>query len=134
MKKLTPLPKLLSKAQTVFNAWVRDRDKDKGCISCGRDVDHAGHYFSAGHFSALRFDTMNVNGQCLRCNNFLHGNLINYRKGLVKRYGTDRVFLLETSVDLRKSHKWSRIELEAIIQEYGKKSKTTRTTAYPPSE
>lgn len=128
MKKLTPLPKLLSKAQTVFNAWIRERDKDKGCISCGAPVEHAGHYYSAGHHSGLRFSEKNVNGQCLRCNNFLHGNLINYRKGLVKRYGTDYVHLLENIADIRKAHKWSRVELEAILQEYAK-NKTTRTTA-----
>ena len=70
------LPKLHAKAQAVFNKWVRNRDKHFGCISCGAEVQHAGHYFSQGHYSALRYDESNVNGQCLRCNNFLHGNLI----------------------------------------------------------
>ena len=110
------LPKLLKKAQDVFNAWIRNRDKDKGCISCGGSVDHAGHYFSQGHHSALRFNEMNVNGQCLRCNNFLHGNLINYRKGLVKRYGEQKVLILESHGS--KVKKWSRVELKAIIQMY----------------
>jgi hypothetical protein len=118
------LPKLLSKAQAIFNAWVRDRDAAKGCISCGGSIDHAGHYYSAGHYTALRFNPMNVNGQCLKCNNFLHGNLINYRKGLVKRYGEDEVNKLETYADLRKSTKWDRIELEQIIKTYGKKKGT----------
>lgn len=118
--KQTPLPKMLKKAQEVFNRWIRERDKDKGCISCGSEVDHAGHYYSQGHHSGLRFNEINTNGQCLRCNNFLHGNLINYRKGLVKRYGEAKVMLLENN-NVNKVKKWTRVELQAIIQEYGKK-------------
>lgn len=114
------LPKLLKKAQTVFNQFIRERDKDLGCISCGAEIDHAGHYLSQGHHSALRFNEMNVNGQCLRCNNFLHGNLINYRKGLVKRYGADRVEILEHFSNHNKVKKWTRVELMAIIQTYSK--------------
>jgi hypothetical protein len=109
---------LLKKAQNIFNRWVRNRDENKGCISCGGAVDHAGHYFSAGHYSALRFNEMNVNGQCLSCNNFKHGNLIKYRQGLVRRYGEEKVLMLENSADLRKVKKWSKIELEGIVQTY----------------
>lgn len=119
-KKVTssvPLPKLLKKAQDKFNAWIRNRDKELGCISCGSGIDHAGHYFSAGHYSSLRFNEMNVNGQCLRCNNFLHGNLIRYRQGLIARYGEEKVELLE-SQSRNGVKKWSRFELELIIQQY----------------
>lgn len=111
------IPALTKKAQTVFNAWIRRRDSDKGCISCGGQVDHAGHYLSAGHHGHLRFNEMNVNGQCLRCNNFLHGNLINYRQGLVNRYGKQKVQYLESCAHGVK--KWSKTELQAIIETYG---------------
>lgn len=116
MKVTDSIPALSKKAQTVFNAWIRLRDADKGCISCGGSVDHAGHYLSAGHYGHLRFNEMNVNGQCLRCNNFLHGNLINYRQGLVKKYGEQKVLLLEAVKN--GSHKWSRTELLSIINKY----------------
>ena len=115
--KKIDLPKLKKKAQETFNAWIRDRDKDSGCISCGAKIDHAGHYFSAGHYSALTFDEMNVHGQCLRCNNFLHGNLISYRMGLVERYGDNAVYELEKQ-SRNKVKKWDRIELEEIILKY----------------
>lgn len=115
-KKQMTIPKLTAKAQQVFNAWIRERDKDKGCISCGGEVQHAGHYLSAGHHGHLRFNENNVHGQCLRCNNFLHGNLINYRIGLVKRIGESKVQLLESMAHQTK--KWTRFELEAIINEY----------------
>lgn len=115
VKKLIPLPKLLKRAQEVFNAYIRNRDQNKGCISCFGQVEQAGHYLSQGHHSALRFNEVNTNGQCVRCNCFLHGNLINYRKGLIKRYGEERVLMLENA---GKFKKWSRFELEAIIKMY----------------
>ncbi len=119
MRKQKTLPQLLKKAQEVFNAWIRERDSN--CISCGGEVHHAGHYYSQGHHSALRFNEVNTNGQCLRCNNFLHGNLINYRAGLVKKYGEQKLMLLESSA--RNTKKWSRVELEWIIDFYGKSNK-----------
>lgn len=118
VKRELPLPRLKQKAQDAFNKWIRNRDKDKGCISCGKEVTEAGHYFSAGHYSALRFNEINDNGQCTRCNCFLHGNLINYRKGLVKRYGEKKVIELENSVAIRTVKKWTRFELELIIKMY----------------
>lgn len=120
---MTPLPKLLAKAQIIFNAWVRQRDAAFGCISCGAAVDHAGHYLSQGHYSALRFTEVNVNGQCVKCNTYLHGNLIKYRKGLVRKYGAEVVELLESHTERRSAHKWGRLELEAIIQKYKNEKK-----------
>jgi hypothetical protein len=115
--KTISLPKLLQKTQSVFNKWIRERDKDKGCISCGSEITEAGHYFSQGHHSSLRFNEVNTNGQCVRCNRFLHGNLINYRQGLLKRYGQQKLDLLESAAR-NKVKKWSPIELEIIIQQY----------------
>lgn len=117
-EKFVPIPALTKRAQVIFNRWIRERDKDKGCISCGAEVTEAGHYLSAGHYSALRFNEMNVNGQCTRCNCFLSGNLIKYRQGLVKRYGEEKVLMLENSVAIRTVKKWTRYELDAIKTNY----------------
>lgn len=114
-KKLT-IPNLLKKAQIVFNRFIRNRDKNLGCISCGSEVTEAGHYYSAGHYSSLRFNEVNTNGQCVRCNRFLHGNLIHYRQGLVKRYGEQKVLLLDSAA--RSHKKWDRVSLEIIIKTY----------------
>ena len=109
----------MAKAVMVFNKWIRTRDQKKGCISCGTGpVDHAGHYFSAGHYSSLRFSEMNCNGQCLRCNYFLSGNQVGYRQGLIKRYGEGNVRLLENTANLRGIKKWTIFELELIIKNY----------------
>lgn len=114
---MNTLPKLKKKAQDTFNKWIRNRDADKGCISCGAKIDHAGHYFSSGHHSALTFEEANVHGQCLRCNNFMHGNLVYYRMGLVARYGDNYVKELEAKKHW-KAKKWDRVELEDIITKY----------------
>lgn len=84
---------------------------------CKGQVEHAGHYFSQGHHGALRFDEVNVNGCCARCNRHLSGNLIRYRQGLVAKYGENRVRVLE-GASLRKGKEWGRFELLAIIQHY----------------
>lgn len=121
MPKLTPLPKLLEKTQKVFNAYIRARDKELGCISCGAEVEQAGHYHSQGHHSALRYDPINTNGQCRRCNMFLSGNLIKYRQGLVRKYGEQVVLDLEEKANTNRLKKWSRSELEDLISLYKNK-------------
>lgn len=118
------LPKQIQKTQTVFNAFIRLRDKDLPCISCGSwNVTDAGHYYSAGNYTGLRFTEINCNGQCKKCNCFLSGNLINYRQGLIARYGEDRVKLLEMTSTLHRFRKWSRFELEALYQHYSNEIK-----------
>lgn len=92
---------LKRKAIQVFNAYIRARDKDKPCVSCGykdgaRQI-HAGHYRPAGNVAILRFDERNVHAQCSICNNHLSGNLVNYRKELINRIGLDQVEELEAT-------------------------------------
>ena len=116
--KQISLPKLLAKTQIVFNRFIRERDRDKGCISCGASISEAGHYYSQGHHSALRFNEVNTNGQCTRCNRFLHGNLINYRHGLVKRYSQQQIDLLDSVGTRSPVKKWTRFELEEICKKY----------------
>lgn len=108
---------LKKKAQIVFNKWIRERDKDLPCISCstGR-VQQAGHYLSQGHHSALRYNEDNTAGQCIRCNLYLSGNLINYRIGLVKRIGEERVLKLEQAP--KKAFNWDKFSLIDIIEKY----------------
>jgi hypothetical protein len=112
------LPALLKKCQIVFNRWIRNRDRDKGCISCGAEVTEAGHYYSQGHHSALRFNEVNTNGQCQKCNRFLSGNLIHYRFGILKRHGQQKLDLLDSVGTRNKAYKFSRAELEQIILQY----------------
>lgn len=82
----------------VFSIYVRRRDVDKGCISCGQalrfDYCDAGHYIPRTH-TATRWNVYNVNAQCYTCNRLLDGNIAAYRQGLIKRYGIEVVERLE---------------------------------------
>lgn len=120
-KKKVSIPDLIAKARLRFNKFIRERDKGLPCISCGKpEFDHAGHYYAAGSIPSLRFDEDNIHGQCAGCNTFRHGNLIEYRKGLVERYGEDYVKVLDIKADAykRDGWKWEREYLENLINKY----------------
>ncbi len=79
--------------QKVFNTYIRLRDKDKPCISCGQElktIGHASHFYSVGSYPNLRFNEDNVHRSCERCNLHLHGNLVEYALRLPNRIGLDR--------------------------------------------
>lgn len=119
--------KLTQKLQRVFNEFIRLRDKNESCISCGSWNElQAGHYFSAGHYSWLRFNETNVNHQCLRCNYFLSGNQAQYRIGLLRKYGKETVEQLELKAQIRKVNRYSRFELEVLINYYKEKIKSLK--------
>jgi hypothetical protein len=117
--KLTPLPKLIKDTQQVFNKYIRTRDEGMVCISCGSDrANQAGHWISVKQSSALRYHEWNVNLQCAGCNLYLHGNQVMYRVGLVKKIGEKAVAELEAMYINNRIKKWSREELEDIINKY----------------
>jgi len=116
-----PMPELLKLAQMVFNKWIRERDKDKPCISSGKRSDQAGHYLPVGSYSGVRFDETNVNGQSIEDNCFNHGAYNRYHAGMIDRYGYDKVYELEKWGYESRFKKWSRSELEMIINKYKKK-------------
>ena len=99
--KLKTLGEWTKEAQVMFNKFIRLRDKDLPCISCGTTNPNiqyaAGHYRSVGACPELRFCEQNCFKQCnSNCNNFLSGNLIEYRINLIIRIGLDRVVELES--------------------------------------
>lgn len=115
--------KLKAKAQTVFNKFIRERDKDLPCISCQKGrVENAGHYLSQGHYSIFRFNELNTNGQCIRCNKWLSGNLIHYRTHLIEKIGEAEVIKLEQAP--KAAYNWDRFTLISIIINYKAKCKS----------
>lgn len=82
--------------QKVFNEFIRLSQKGNTCISCSNpNPTDAGHYRSVGAHPELRFEEKNVNLQCRKCNGYWGGNLIEYRKGLLNKYGVEVVKWLE---------------------------------------
>jgi len=97
-EKLKSRAEHMREAQAAFNEWIRLRDADRPCVSCGRHHEgqyHAGHYRSVGANPELRFEPLNVWKQCAPCNTHLSGNLVHYRLSLMQLIGPEKVDWLE---------------------------------------
>ena len=113
-----PLSYFIKHAQHAFNEFIRYRDRDLPCISCGRHHDgqyHAGHFRTTGASPELRFDEDNCHKQCSACNNHLSGNLTAYRPALIAKIGQARFDALMGPHALPK---WTRDDYIRIRDEY----------------
>jgi len=123
-EKLETVQSLTKKAQTYFNAYIRARDKHKTCVSCDKPLGSkfdAGHYYSAGGFGSVRFNELNVHGQCVYCNQHPHANLLNYQIGIEQRIGGEALMKLHEQA--HQVRKYTREELRDIIEIYKRKIK-----------
>ncbi|HHE3622244.1 TPA: recombination protein NinG [Pasteurella multocida] len=119
---------LLSETQSAVNKYIRLRDRNKCCISCGRPLVaeqlgggfDAGHYRSRGSAPHLRFYTLNIHGQCKKCNRYHGGNYHQFRIGLIERLGIEKVEQIEA--DQRPRH-YSKDDLRRIKKIFNKKSR-----------
>lgn len=120
---------LKKKATIHFNKFIRLRDSKDGmgyCISSGQTLHvpsanaHAGHFYSGGKYPALRYNEDNVHLQGKSDNYFAGGNLLEYRKNLIKKIGEERVKILDDKASWSKRNvfKWDRWFLIEIIEKY----------------
>ncbi len=117
-KKLT-----VKKAEEVFNRWIRNRDSEDGyftCISCSRTLPtskmNAGHFVPVSMSSFLRFNELNVNGECAGCNGFDLMHLMGYEKNIRAKIGDDKVdWLIQNK---RTKAKITQSDLAEIISKY----------------
>lgn len=119
----------LKEAQVVVNQYIRLRDADLPCVSCGRFHDgqwHAGHFRSAGGHPELRFEPLNIWRQCAPCNTHKSGDLVNYRAELVRRIGPEKVEWLEGPHEAKR---YTIDDLKAIKSEYRAKIKQLKEAA-----
>jgi hypothetical protein len=125
-------PQLVKVAQTAFNAFVRARDADKPCISCGKppstetNQTDAGHFRSVGSAPHMRFVEDNIHGQCKHCNQYLAGNVLAYRKGLIERIGLERVEQIESDQTVRK---YTKEGLQEIAKHYNAETRRLKKDA-----
>ncbi|CAI1182408.1 recombination protein NinG [Serratia proteamaculans] len=104
--------------QRVFNDYIRERDRDEPCISCGSYQAyewHAGHYRTVAKASQLRFSEENTNKQCHSCNTHQSGNINPYRINLTLKIGEERVVAVENDNTI---HRYTRVELDEIRAHY----------------
>ena len=121
---------LRKEAQVAFNAYIRERDRDEPCISCGRSPDDttlitgskrdAGHYRSTGSCPELRFSEWNCFSQCVYCNRHLSGNVVEFRIGLRQRIGDEALEWLEGE---HPPAKYTRDDYIRIRDEYRRKTR-----------
>jgi len=119
--------KLIAEAQVSFNAFIRERDKDKGCFVCGRPFTseigrrlQAGHVRSRGAAGHLRFNEDNCLGECEGCNGPHGAKPHQIKVGAIARIGQDKWDALEAD---NVPHKWSREELTQIKETCRRKLK-----------
>lgn len=123
-------------ARIIFQKWIRERDKNLPCISCGTYVANqfdGSHYHKAEIYSGLIFNEMNVHKSCSYCNKELAGNLVNYRIGLVKRYGEDYAKQLDEMAVTGRKYTYTRSQLIDIANKYKMKLKNGDFTSDNPS-
>ena len=123
--EVKPIGYWMKRAQSAFNAYIRERDKGLPCISCGKPDDgshqrHASHYRSVGASPATRFHELNVWASCQVCNNHLSGNLVPYRAALIDKIGQVAVEWLEREHEAKRYRKE---DYQAIEAEYKDKLK-----------
>jgi hypothetical protein len=124
-------PDLKAKLDKEFSLFIRLRDAMPNgcfrCISCDQikpfEQADCGHYINRQHM-ATRFDEMNCNAQCRACNRFDEGNIQGYRRGLVAKYGEQRVFLLEAKKN--EVRQYSDFEYTVLIAHYKKLNQKLR--------
>lgn len=139
IKELAPLRVFLAEAQAAFNAWIRARDSELPCISCGElnppvmgpgGAWDAGHFLGRGAHPEKRFMEDNVHRQCKSCNGGSAKNPAKamtvsqrYAIELERRIGPERYAKVLEPLPVKK---WTREELTAIRDEYRKKLKEVK--------
>ena len=122
-EKLETYSQKVNKVKVIFQKWIRERDKNEPCISCGTltaNEWHASHFKKAETYSGVIFNEINVWKSCKKCNVFLNGNELNYRERLVKKIGLDQVIALEELANETRTKKWTIEELQQIKNKYKK--------------
>jgi hypothetical protein len=120
-EKLKTLGKFEAEAKTEFQKYIRKRDAELPCISCGTeqtDLWDGGHFKKAELYSGVIFDEMNCHKQCRKCNRFLGGNELNFREGLIVRYGESYVIEIEQRAAKLRVYKYTKDQLKEIREKY----------------
>jgi len=84
-------------AKESCHAYIRERDKNKCCICCGKSLGddfHAGHFFESGNNPLIRYDENNIHGQRADCNVLNGGDSGEYKQRLIAKIGLFEYYCL----------------------------------------
>jgi hypothetical protein len=124
----TTISKLKKKLDKIFSEFIRRRNADHlgfiTCFTCGVKKhwkeQQAGHFQSRSHHST-RWDEVNVQVQCVKCNMFRQGEQYKFGLYLDERYGKGTAEELENRA--KTIVKINRVDYEEAITRYKQKIK-----------
>tara|TARA_Y100000385_G_scaffold275163_1_gene319190 strand:- start:243 stop:632 length:390 start_codon:yes stop_codon:yes gene_type:complete len=122
----TTISKLKKKLDKVFSEYIRQRNADHlgrvKCFTCGVEKhwkeQQAGHFQSRSHHST-RWDEVNVQVQCIKCNMFRQGEQYKFGLYLDQRFGEGTAEELEQRAKI--IVKLNRVDYEEAIERYKQK-------------
>jgi hypothetical protein len=123
VKKKQSLKTLKTKCWKLFSEWVRRKDADEGgserCYTCSRPFHwkelQCGHAIGGRH-NAVLLDADICRPQCVHCNVFSRGNYPIFTAKLIREHGLE--WFEEKLAGSRQVKKYTRIDLEALIESY----------------
>ena len=122
----TTISKLKKKLDVLFSQYIRRRNADHlgrvMCFTCGVEKhwkeQQAGHFQSRSHHST-RWDEVNVQVQCVKCNMFRQGEQYKFGLYLDDRFGDGTAEELENRA--KTIVKLNRVDYEEAIERYKQK-------------
>jgi len=122
----TTISKLKKKLDSLFSQYTRLRNADHlgrvKCFTCGVEKhwkeQQAGHFQSRSHHST-RWDEVNVQVQCVKCNMFRQGEQYKFGMYLDQKYGEGTAEELE--IRSKTIVKLNRTDYEEAIERYKQK-------------
>lgn len=124
MKKLKSFKTLKNKLWKLTSEIVRRKEKGI-CYTCGVQKpwreQHCGHFLHQAKTSSIAYEQKILHCQCVKCNTFSGGNLIEYTLKMIRKYGIKQV--QKWKRESKKPYKWKRDELEEKIEKCKKQLK-----------
>jgi hypothetical protein len=122
----TTISKLKKKLDVLFSQYIRRRNADHlgrvKCFTCGVEKhwkeQQAGHFQSRSHHST-RWDEVNVQVQCVKCNMYRQGEQYKFGMYLDQRFGDGTAEELEYRA--KTIVKLNRVDYEEAIERYKQK-------------
>jgi len=122
----TTISKLKKKLDVLFSQYIRRRNADHlgrvKCFTCGVDKhwkeQQAGHFQSRSHHST-RWDEVNVQVQCIKCNMYRQGEQYKFGMYLDQKFGDGTAEELEYRA--KTIVKLNRVDYEESIERYKQK-------------
>ena len=122
MKKKLTRSKLVKKLDSIFSQYIRQKDADNNmatCFTCNKVDDvkslQNGHFQSRKHYST-RWDEVNCQVQCPKCNVFNYGEQFVFGSKLDSKYGEGTARRLH--IKAQQIVKLSDNDIEEMIKRY----------------